>query len=64
MRLLSHDEDQLDLRFSVEELVLLRDLLEQHCNGRQPDISLYEAETLLRVLDSTLDRLEIERPAD
>lgn len=64
MKLLSDDEDQLDLRLTMDELVLLRDLLRQHCIGGTADIPLYEAETLLRSLDTALDRLGIVPPAD
>lgn len=33
MRLRGQDDDQLDVRLSVEELVLLRNVLHEVCNG-------------------------------
>ena len=64
MKLLSDDDDQLDLRLTMDELVLLRDLLRQHCIGATAEVPIYEAEALLRSLDTTLDRLGIVPPAD
>ena len=64
MKFLSDDEDQLDLRLTMDELVLLRDVLRQHCNGGTADVPLYEAEALLRSLETALDRLGIVPSAD
>ena len=64
MRLLSQDEDQLDLRLTFDEFILLRDLLDEHCTADPADISLHEAEALLRFINSTLERLDMLPPAD
>jgi hypothetical protein len=64
MRLLSQDEDQLDLRVTFDEFILLRDLLDEHCTGDAADISLYDAEALLRFMNTTLERLDMLPPSD
>jgi hypothetical protein len=64
MRLLSHDGDQANVRFTMDELLLLRELLDKFCAGGEADIALHEAEAMLRRLDSALERLKILPSAD
>ena len=64
MKLLSHDEDQVDVRFTTGELILLRHLLDHFCTGAHADISVAEAEALLRRLAATLERLTVTPPVD
>ncbi len=64
MKILSHDEDQVDVRFTTGELILLRHLLDQFCTGAHADISVVEAEALLRRLAAALERLTVTPPAD
>jgi hypothetical protein len=64
MKLLSHDEDHVDVRFTTGELILLRHLLDQFCTGAHADISVVEAEALLRRLAAAVERLTVTPPVD
>ena len=64
MKLLSHDEDQVDVRFATGELILLRHLLDQFCTGAPADISVPEAEALLRRVAAALEQLMATPPVD
>ena len=64
MKLLSHDEDQVDVRFTTGELILLHHLLDQFCTGAYADVSVLEAEALLRRVAATLERLRVTPPVD
>ena len=68
MKLIGKVEDQVDVRLSLEELILLRNVLNEICNGMQFtdndfrvifDINKSEVETLLLRISNTLDRLNI-----
>ena len=68
MKLIGQAEDQVDVRLSVEELILLRNVLNEICNGMQftdndfvaiLDIQRSEAEHLLMHLGNVLDRLQM-----
>jgi hypothetical protein len=68
MRLINQAEDQVDLRFSLEELILLRNVLNEICNGMQftdndfvaiLDAQRPEVEGLLLRFTTALDRLQI-----
>lgn len=67
MKLLSQEEDQVDVRLAIEELVLLRNALNEFCNGMHLtdndflvilDTNRSEAEELLLRLTSAIDRLK------
>ena len=64
MKVLRHDEDQVDVRFTTGELILLRHLLDQFCTGAHADISVVEAEELLRRVAAALERLTVAPPVD
>ena len=64
MKLLSHDEDEVDVRFTTGEFILLRHLLEQFCTGAHADISIVEAEALSRRVAAALERLIATPPVD
>jgi hypothetical protein len=68
MKLIGQAEDQVDVRLSLEELVLLRNVLNEICNGMEftdndfaviLDTQRSEAEDLLMRISSALDRLKI-----
>jgi hypothetical protein len=68
MKLLSYVEDQVDLRLSVDELMLLRNALHEICNGMQftdndfvaiLDTQRSTAQDLLLRVNHTLDRLDL-----
>ena len=67
MKLLGQEEDQVDVRLTIDELVLLRNTLNEFCNGMHLtdndflvilDTSRSEAEELLLRLTSAVDRLK------
>lgn len=71
MKLLAHDEDQIDVRLSLEELVLIRSVLDQSFElfhesefeirlGMHPD----EAGALLRRIAGVLEKLGIATAID
>ena len=66
MRLLGHDEDQVDIRLGADELLLLANTLREMCGGvaiADPDfhaimgVSRSEAEAVLLRVDGILERL-------
>jgi hypothetical protein len=66
MRLLGHDEDQVDIRLGTDELLLLANTLREMCEGvavPDPDfhailgVSRSEAEAVLLRVDGILERL-------
>lgn len=66
MRLLGHEEDQVDIRLGTDELLLLADTLREMCGGvaiTDADfdaifgVSRSEAEALLLRIDGVLERL-------
>jgi hypothetical protein len=68
MKLLSHVEDQVELRLSVDELMLMRNALHEICNGMQftdndflaiLDTQRATAQDLLLRVNKTLDRLNL-----
>jgi hypothetical protein len=68
MRLLGEAEDQVDVRMSVDELMLVRNALDEMCNAMhftETDfqtilgVQKIEAESLLRHLDAIVDRLRL-----
>jgi hypothetical protein len=68
LELIGQAEDQVDVRLSLEELVLLRNVLNEICNGMEftdndfaviLDTQRSEAEDLLMRISSALDRLKI-----
>ncbi len=68
MKLLAQLEDQVDVRLSLEELVLLRNVLNEICNGMSftdndflaiIDAQRSEAEDLLNRVNTALDRLNL-----
>ena len=68
MRFLGEAEDQVDLRMSVDELVLLRNALHEMCNAMHftendfhniLGVQKAEAESLLRHLEAIADRLRL-----
>lgn len=68
MKLISQAEDQFDVRLNLEELVLMRNVLKEICNGMHFsdndfvnifDSHRAEAEDLLMRFSGTLDRLRI-----
>jgi hypothetical protein len=68
MKLIGHDEDQVDIRISLEELILLRNALDEICNTMQfsevdfqviLDSNRAQAEDLLLRLNAALERLKI-----
>ena len=68
MRLRGQDDDQVDVRLSVDELMLLTNVLHEVCNGMhftENDFqtifgaSRREVEALLRRAASVLDRLRL-----
>ena len=67
MRLNRQLEDQAEVRLSIEELVILRNALNEFCNGLQftendfqtiLDVPRAEAEAVLLRLNTLLDRLD------
>jgi hypothetical protein len=68
MKLIGQVEDQVEVRLSLEELILLRNVLNEICNGMQftdndfraiLDANKSEVETLLLRISNALDRLNI-----
>jgi hypothetical protein len=68
MKLIGQLEDQVDVRLSLEELVLLRNILNEVCNGMSftdndfltiLDAQRSEAEDLLNRVNTALDRLDL-----
>jgi hypothetical protein len=68
MKLIGQVEDQVDVRLSVDELILVRNVLNEVCNGMHftdndfrtiLDTDRSEAEDLLRRIGTALDRLRI-----
>jgi hypothetical protein len=68
MKLIGQVEDQVDVRLSLEELILLRNVFDEICNGMQFtdndfraifDTNKSEVETLLLRISNALDRLNI-----
>ena len=68
MKLIKHSDDQVDLRLSIEELLLLQRTLHEICNGFQLSdrdfqeilgVQRGEAAELLRRLGSVTERLDI-----
>lgn len=68
MKLISQAEDQVEVRLSLDELVLLRNVLNEICHGMHLTDNDFvailntqrsEAEDLLMHLSNALDRLEI-----
>jgi hypothetical protein len=68
MKLLGQADDHVDVRLTLGELVLLRNVLNEICNGMQftdndfatiLDAQRSEAEDLLLRVNSALDRLKI-----
>jgi hypothetical protein len=69
MKLFGHDEDQVDVRLSLDELVLVNRALRELCFGfhlSDPDfhailgVPRYEAEALLRRTQTALQRLRLD----
>jgi hypothetical protein len=67
MKLLGQEEDQVDVRLSIGEIVLLRNTLSEFCHGMNftesdfqaiLDTQKGEAEALLVRLTAAIDRLE------
>ena len=70
MRFLARDEDQVEVRLSVDELMLLKSALHEMCNGMQLGENDFQAilgaqradaESLLRRIAGILDRLHLVR---
>ena len=68
MRLLAQEDDQADVRISLQELVLLTNMLHEVCRGFSFndqefqdifDATRADAEALLRRMDVVLDRLGV-----
>ena len=68
MRLLAHEDDQVDVRVALHEVVLLTNMLHEVCHGFSFsdqefqdifDVSRADAEVLLRRMDIVLDRLGV-----
>lgn len=68
MRLIGRLEDQVEVRLSVEELVLVRNILHEMCNGMHfterdfqviLDANRAQAEELLLRISTAIDRLRI-----
>ena len=68
MRFLGEAEDQVDVRLSIDELVLLRNALHEMCNAMSftendfqtiLGVQKTEAESLLRHLEAVVDRLRL-----
>jgi hypothetical protein len=68
MKLLGQLEDQVDVRLDLDELILLRNVLNEVCNGMQftdndfqtiLDVRRSEVQDLLMRVNSALDRLKI-----
>ena len=68
MRFISRQEDQIDIRVSAEEMVLLHKVLDEVCNNMhltdddfQTIFGIFrpEAEELLRQLHNALERLHL-----
>lgn len=68
MRVLAEVEDQVDVRMSFDELVLLRSTLHEMCNAMHFSendfqsilgVQKSEAESLLRHLDAIVERLRL-----
>ena len=68
MKLIGRQEDQVEVRLSLEELVLLRNILDEICNGMQftdrdfqviLDTNRAQADDLLLRISNALERLNI-----
>jgi len=68
MRLRGQDDDQVDVRLSIEELVLLKNMLQEVCNGMgfsdNDFVTIFgvnraEAEALLLRTTGVLERLRL-----